>query len=50
MPEIALLKKHYSPQIRALVGELRKDLNKSEYLDIDQFAKINLKKLTNKKL
>ena len=42
--------KHYNPKIRSLVNELRRDLNKAEYLDIEKFSKIDCKKLTQKKV
>lgn len=42
--------KHYNPKIRSLVNELKKDLNKAEYLDIEKFSKIDCKKLTEKKV
>ena len=36
---------HYSPKIRQLVAELRTNLDKAEYLEIEQFQKINMRKL-----
>ena len=46
IPELSLLAKHYNPKIRSLVNELKKDLNKAEYLDIEKFSKIDCKKMT----
>lgn len=46
IPELPLMSKHYNPKIRSLVNELKKDLNKAEYLDIEKFSKIDCKKLT----
>lgn len=48
-PELDALKYHYSPKIRMLVKELSKNLNKSEYLDIEDFSKINCQRLCDKK-
>jgi hypothetical protein len=49
MPEIKLLKYHYSSKIRALVQELSKNLNKSDYLEIDEFGKVDCGSLTERK-
>ncbi len=39
--ELKVLKYHYNPKIRALVQELSKNLNKVDYLEIEDFGSIN---------
>ncbi len=50
IPELQLLSRHYNPKIRSLVNELKKDLNKAEFLDVEKFAKVDCKKLTQKRV
>ena len=49
MPEIKLLRHHYSSRVRELVGELSKNLNKIDYLEIEDFGKVNSESLAERK-
>lgn len=50
IPELKILKHHYNPKIRALVQELSKNMNKTDYLEIDEFSSINFSALCEAKM
>ncbi len=45
-----MLKYHYNPKIRALVQELSKNLNKVDYLEIEDFGSINFASVCQAKM
>lgn len=50
LPEIRALKNHYNKKVRALVSELFKNLNKIDFLELEDFTKLSLKPIAQKKI
>jgi demethoxyubiquinone hydroxylase (CLK1/Coq7/Cat5 family) len=50
VPELKVLKYHYNHKIRALVQELSKNMNKIDYLEIEEFGMVDCKVINEAKM
>ena len=50
LPELKTLKHHYNSKVRSLVQELSKNLNKVDYLEIDEFSGLDCRQIAEGKM